>query len=110
MREAIDILPIYRIEHNCILSFQGDVTVGYRVELPEIFSLSDRDYESYHQAWVRAIKVLPTGSIFHKQDWFVQDAFRADFDRAASGFLSRSSERFFNERACMSHSCYIFLT
>lgn len=110
MTEAINILPIYKIEHGCILSHQGDITIGYRATLPEIFSLSARDYESYHQAWVKSIKVLPQGSVFHKQDWFIQENFKADFSGEGMGFLSRSSERFFNHRPSVEHSCYIFLT
>lgn len=110
MTEAINILPIYKIEHSCILSFQGDITIAFKTTLPEIFSLSDRDYEAYHQAWVKAIKVLPAGSIFHKQDWFLSERFRADFEKSGMDFLSRSSDRFFNERPYTEHSCYIFLT
>lgn len=110
MTEAINVLPIYKIEHSCILSHQGDITIGYRATLPEIFSLSDRDYESYHQAWVKSIKVLPQGSVFHKQDWFLQENFSTDFAKEGIGFLSRSSERFFNHRPSVEHSCYIFLT
>jgi conjugation system TraG family ATPase len=110
MTEAIDILPIYKIEHGCILSFQGDITVAFKAILPEIFSLSDRDYEAYHQAWVKAIKVLPAGSIFHKQDWFLSERFRADFENSGTDFLSRSSDRFFNERPYTEHNCFIFLT
>ena len=110
MVESKMILPIYKIEHSCILSRQGDVTVGFKVHLPEIFTLSDREYESYHQAWVKAIKLLPTGTVFHKQDWFTKGSFKAHFEGAGDSFLSRSSERFFNERECLDHSCYIFLT
>lgn len=110
MAEAKNILPIYKVEHGCILSMQGDITVAYKVTLPEIFTLSDRDYEAYHQAWVKAIKVLPQHSILHKQDYFIKGSYRADFDGAGDGFLSRSSERFFNERECLDHCCYIFLT
>ncbi|TKC04478.1 TraG family conjugative transposon ATPase [Pedobacter frigoris] len=110
MKEARKILPIYKIEHNCILSRQGDITVGFKVTLPEIFTLSDRDYESYHQAWVKAIKLLPQHCVFHKQDWFCAGSYKADFGAARDSFLSRSSERFFNERECLDHSCYIFLT
>lgn len=110
MVEAVNLLPIYKIEHDCILSFQGDVTVGFKVVLPEIFTLSDRDYQSYHQAWVKAIKLLPSHSVFHKQDWFVESSFKGDFSSAGESFLSRSSERFFNERECLDHSCYVFLT
>ncbi|MFN0293471.1 TraG family conjugative transposon ATPase [Pedobacter helvus] len=110
MVEAKNMLPIYKVEHNCILSMQGDITIAYKVTLPEIFTLSDRDYEAYHQAWVKAIKVLPGFSILHKQDWFVESTYKADFERSGDAFLSRSSERFFNERECLDHSCYIFLT
>ncbi|MBB2145770.1 TraG family conjugative transposon ATPase [Pedobacter sp. LMG 31464] len=110
MKEARDLLPIYKIEHKCILSRQGDITVGFKVALPEIFTLSDRDYESYHQAWIKAIKLLPQHCVFHKQDWFCAGSYKADFGAARDSFLSRSSERFFNERECLDHSCYIFLT
>lgn len=105
-----DILPIMDVEHDCILSKQGDVTVVFKAELPEIFTLSDQEYEGFHQAWLKAIKLLPKFSVFHKQDWFVNSKFQADFVSEDTSFLTRSSERFFNERPFLDHSCYIFLT
>ncbi|QEM09178.1 TraG family conjugative transposon ATPase [Mucilaginibacter rubeus] len=105
-----DLLPLVKVENGAVLSAHGDITIGYEVKLPEIFTLSDRDYEAYHQAWVKAIRLLPVGSVFHKQDWWLEDSFKADFERAGTGFLSRASERFFNERECLAHSCYVFLT
>jgi conjugation system TraG family ATPase len=105
-----DILPIMDVEHDCILSKQGDVTVVFKAELPEIFTLSDQEYEAFHQAWLKAIKLLPKFSVFHKQDWFIDSKFEADFTSDDSSFLTRSSERFFNERPFLDHSCYIFLT
>lgn len=107
--EAKHILPVYKVEHGCVLSVQGDITIGFRVTLPELFTLSDRDYESLHQDLVKAIKALPVGCVFHKQDWFIEGSFKTDFE-AAESFLSKSSERFFNERAHLDHECYIFLT
>lgn len=105
-----DILPIMDLEHDCILSKQGDVTVVFKAELPEIFTLSDQEYEAFHQAWLKAIKLLPKFSVFHKQDWFIDSKFEPDFTSEDSSFLTRSSERFFNERPFLDHSCYIFLT
>ena len=110
MVEAIKILPIYKVEHDAILSMQGDITIAYKAALPEIFTLSDRDYEAYHQAWIKAIKVLPQHSIFHKQDWFTEGKYKADFEKSGNSFLSTRSEKFFNERPCLDHQCYIFLT
>ena len=53
------IFPVYKVEYDCILSKHGDVTLAYEVQLPEIFSLSDQEYESLHQTLIKAIKVLP---------------------------------------------------
>jgi len=105
-----DILPIMDVEHDCILSKQGDVTVVFKAELPEIFTLSDQEYEAFHQSWIKAIKLLPKFSVFHKQDWFIDSKFQADFSNEDTSFLTRSSERFFNERPFLDHSCYILLT
>ncbi|HSZ85504.1 MAG TPA: TraG family conjugative transposon ATPase [Puia sp.] len=105
-----DILPILGVEHDCILSKQGDVTIGFAVTLPEIFSLSNEEYESFHHSWIKAIKILSKGSVFHKQDWFIDSSYSSDFTKDDTSFLSRSSERFFNERPFLDHRCYIFLT
>ncbi len=108
-RRLEDILPILGVENDLIVSRQGDLTLVYECELPELFTLSDRDYEALHQAWVKAIKVLPRHSVFHKQDWFIDSKHSADYSRQLS-FLSRSSERFFHERPHLNHSCFIYLT
>jgi conjugation system TraG family ATPase len=105
-----DILPIMDVEHDCILSKQGDMTVVFKADLPEIFSLSDQEYEAFHQAWIKAIKLLPKYSVFHKQDWFLDSSHKPDFTKEDTSFLSRASERFFNERPFLAHSCYIMLT
>lgn len=104
------LLPLTKVENGAILSAHGNITIGYKVILPEIFTLSDRDYEAYHQAWVKAIRLLPVGSVFHKQDWWLESSFKADFEKAGKAFLAQASERFFNERECLQHQCFIFLT
>ncbi len=109
MIKVEDILPILDIEHDAIVSKMGDLTVGFKLKLPEIFTMSDQDYEALHHTWIKAIKVLPRHSVLHKQDWFVESNYAANF-KGADSFLSRSSERFFNERPYLDHSCYLFLT
>ncbi|OIV40337.1 TraG family conjugative transposon ATPase [Flavobacterium johnsoniae] len=105
-----EMLPVMAVEHDCIVSRQGDITVVFKAELPEIFTLSDQEYEAFHQSWIKAVKVLPEFCVFHKQDWFLEKRHKGDFTDAESSFLSRSSERFFNERPFLEHSCYIMLT
>lgn len=105
-----DLLPIMAVEHDCIVSKKGDITAVFRVELPEIFSLSDHEYEAFHQSWIKAVRVLPKFCVFHKQDWFMERSYPANFTSKDSSYLTRSSERFFNERPFLDHCCYIMLT
>jgi conjugation system TraG family ATPase len=109
MKNLFDILPIYGIEHDAILSKMGDVTIVFQATLPELFTLSNEDYEAFHHTWIKAIKVLPVNAVLYKQDWFTEAAYKPDF-RDNDSFLSHSSERFFNERPYLDHQCYIMLT
>jgi conjugation system TraG family ATPase len=106
------VFPVWKIEQDCILDKQGCFTVAFLVSLPEIFTLSDNDYESLHHAWVRAIKILPVHTILHKQDWFLETKYKAEYttDAIEKSFLSHASERHFNERPYLEHECYLYLT
>ena len=81
-----EVLPIMDVEHDCILSKQGDISIVFQAELPELFTLSDREYEAFHQAWLKGIKVLPKYSVFHKQDWFIESKFDANFSKSHNSF------------------------
>lgn len=124
-----NVFPIWSVSENAIISKMGDYTIGYKVTLPEIFTLSNDEYEAFHQAWIKALKNLPKHTVFHKQDWFIKETYRAEFEKDYSGekigldaaanedhlgsgkdYLSRASERFFNERPYLHHTCYIYLT
>lgn len=105
-----DLLPVLDIEHGCILSKQGDMTMVFQAELPEIFTLSDPQYGAFHQTWVKALRMLPVGSVFQKQDWFIDSRYCPNLTRTDASFLSRSSEVFFSGRPFLDHSCYIMLT
>ncbi|GHU88957.1 transposase [Bacteroidia bacterium] len=98
------------MEHGCIISKDADITVAFRVDLPELFTVTSAEYEAIHSAWAKAIKVLPDYSIIHKQDWFVKERYKPATDREDMSFLSRSFERHFNERPYLNHTCFLFLT
>lgn len=104
-----ELLPIWGVENDCILSKQGDITVAFKVSLPEIFSLSDSEYEAMHQSWVKAIRLLPRFTVVHKQDWFTGATYQAP-SVTDEGFLSRASGRYFSGRQYTQHECYLYLT
>ena len=102
--------PLLAVEHDCIISKDADITVAYYVELPELFTVTNTEYEAIHSSWTKAVKVLPEYSVVHKQDWFVRETYKPQTDKDDMSFLSRSFEKHFNERPFLNHSCFLFLT
>jgi len=102
--------PLLTIEHDCILSKDADLSVAYKVELPELFTVTSSEYEAIHSAWLKAIKVLSNYTIVHRQDWFIEERYKPELDKEDMSFLSRSFERHFNERPYLNHTGYLFLT
>jgi conjugation system TraG family ATPase len=100
--------PIYKIENGAIISKYADITYAFAVELPEIFTLTEAEYNSIHALWVKAIKVLPEYSVVHKQDWFLRDAYEptSDFE----DFLSKQHQSHFAGRPFLQHKCYLYIT
>lgn len=107
-KQLKEVLPIMGIEHDCILSRQGDMTVAFKLSVPEIFTLSGEEYELLHQSWLRAIRVLPPGTTLHKQDWYMQRKVSARSGKQT--FLNNSADRHFQGRTFLGHECYLMLT
>ena len=55
--------PLLAVEGGCIISKDADITAAFRVELPELFTVTGAEYEAMHAAWCKAVKVLPEYSV-----------------------------------------------
>lgn len=124
-RAIHEVFPLRAIEQDCLISVHGDLTICFAVSLPEIFTLNasfegvgegrveQGDYIALCNVWTKAIGVLPSYTILHKQDWFVEETYDASksgiADRQGT-FLDKASERHFNERPYLHHECYLYLT
>lgn len=108
-KQLKDIFPILAVEHDCMVSKQGDITLVFELSLPEIFTLSDEDCELLHQSWVKAIKLLPKHTVLHKQDWFIKKEFKQE-ELTNSNFLNTACQEYFNGRNLLAHHSYVMLT
>ncbi len=94
--------PLLAVEQGCIISKDGDITVAYEVTLPEIFTVTSQEYEAVHAAWCKAIKVLPSYSIVHKQDWFVKEKYEPDLQKSEmSSFQEATRDTSMNVLTCI---------
>ena len=102
--------PLLSVEQDCILSKDADITIAFKVSLPELFTITSDDYEAMHSVCNKAVKVLPDYSIVHKQDWYIQENYKTENQTNDLSFLSSSFERHFHERPYLNHTCYLFIT
>ncbi len=104
------ILPIWKVEHDCLVSMSGDLTICFKLDLPETGTMASTHFDAAQQAFVKAIRVLPAGVVFHKADYFLKATVKPDFEKASDSLLAFASEKHFNERPYLDHECYLFLT
>ena len=64
------VMPIQMIKDDAIVNGNGDITVGYRMFLPEVFTMSDGDVKYIHERLEGLFKMLPAGTVVHQQNFF----------------------------------------
>ncbi len=99
--------PIVDIQDNLVFANNGDLILCFMADLPEIYSLSEKDFEDLHGSWFQALKSLPAGTIIHKQDVFQKLHYSAD-QLPNSTFLEKTTHDHFNGREYMAHESYLF--
>ncbi|MGW1453766.1 TraG family conjugative transposon ATPase [Salegentibacter agarivorans] len=99
--------PISDIRDNVIFASNGNVVLCYQLDLPEIYSLSEKDFEELHGGWFQALKSLPVGTVVHKQDIYEKKAFTAD-GLPKRTFLEKATYDYFKDREYMDHRCLLF--
>lgn len=102
--------PIIAVENDFLISKQATFTACYEVVLPEIFSLSEVDYERVQSIWQRSINILPDLTIVHKQDHFISKEYDVDFSKKEYTYFDMAFEKHFLSRPYQDHKCYLFIT
>lgn len=99
--------PIVDIQDNIVFANNGNVVLCYQGNLPEIYSLSEKDFEDLHGAWFQAFKSLPVGTVIHKQDIYLKKSYSAE-QLPNRTFLEKATNEHFKGRGYIEHQCYLF--
>ena len=99
--------PILAIQEGVVFASNGNLVMAYRLELPEIYSLSEGDFEALHSTWFQALKSLPAGTVVQKQDVYLKETFD-NSGLPSNSFLAEATRKHFDGRQHMLHSSYLF--
>ena len=99
--------PIADIQDNIVFANNGNVVFCYKGNLPEIYSLSEKDFEDMHSAWFQALKSFPVGTVVHKQDIYLKKSYTSE-KLPNTTFLEKATHEHFKGRGYIEHRCYLF--
>ena len=101
------VFPVQCVKDGFLVSKRGDVTLGWELELPVAFSLTEGGYDDILLAFHSAFRILPPWTMVHRQDWFLYDRFVPCYD---GRFLHDAYESHFAGRRFLTHRQFLFLT
>ncbi|MFC4094857.1 TraG family conjugative transposon ATPase [Euzebyella saccharophila] len=99
--------PIVDIQDNLVFANNGNLVLCYKAELPEVYSLSETDFEDLHGSWFQALKSLPAGTVIHKQDIYQKLHYSAE-RLPNTTFLEKATHQHFKGREYISHQSHLF--
>lgn len=99
--------PIIDIRENLVFANNGNLVLGYEVDLPEVYSLSEKDFEELHGTWFQALRTLPSGCVVHRQDIYRKMEYTAE-GLPGESFLEKATKEYFRGREHLAHRSLLF--
>ena len=100
-------VPIQYVSDGFIVSKTGDLTIGWEITLPGIFSCDGRSLLEIPEALSKAISFLPPWMMVHRQDVYYRRGYPP---RRSASFLGYSYEKHYSGRGYLVHRQYLYLT
>ena len=99
--------PIVDVQENIVFSNNGNVVLCFKLDLPEVYSLSERDFEEMHGIWFQAMRSLMSGCVIHRQDIYRKKKYSAE-KLPKNSFLEKATYDHFRGREYLDHESYLF--
>ncbi len=103
-----EVMPIQYIDNNYIVNGNGDITIGYKIFFPEVFSLSEEDALMIHSKIEGLLKLLPAGTTFHQQNFYYTIPHKSK--EYSTNFLYASNLNNYNGREILQSYSNIYIT
>lgn len=92
---------------NYLFGQDGSFALGFRFYLPEKYSLGENDFDLLNDIWSKALRDLPIGTIFFKQDIFQEKKFDTS-TFSNRNFLEHSTKNYFQGIDYLSQETNVF--
>lgn len=116
--DFLDVCPIQEIRGKSLVNGNGDVTFGFRLSLPEAFTLHTSEFNKIYEGFNHLLHRLKAGTLLHQQSFF----YVAPFDFSShfpNGFPSgyhttkytqRANQRYYTYRPIVRQYSNLYVT
>jgi len=105
----VKVFPVYAVEQDLIISKFGDISLVFKIQMPQIYSLDKESMDQISIIFDKVIRSLPEDTVLQKQDYFFVSQLE-DPIADGSSMLARSDNSFYFEKPLLNHECYIIVT
>nr|WP_321411541.1 TraG family conjugative transposon ATPase [uncultured Carboxylicivirga sp.] len=104
-----DCLPLLGFQENILVSTNMDLSAGIKLKLPELFSCSREQLLCMHDVFRRIVLMLPSGTLLHRQDVFIESAYTpTKYDDQS--YLTNCYLSHFEGRPHLNQESYLFVS
>lgn len=109
--DMMDVFPIYGYERKSLISKEkGCLTIPLKLELPEVFTLDQRDYNTLNGLFFNIINILGPNKVLHRQDHFFEERYGPIPQRLNGDFMEIGNERYFEQRPFLRSEHYLLIS
>lgn len=105
-----EVLPIQNIENKFIINGNGDVTAGYKIFLPEAFTISLQQAKKTFDDWDGILKMLPAGTVIHQQGFYYSGRYQNDTIGEQSNYIHRENLKYYEGRPILHNYFHLYIT
>lgn len=102
------VFPIHAIEENLLIGGNGEITIGFNLLLPEIYTLSVDDHNQANTEYIKLFNILPAHTTLHKQDFFFEHTYKDTSH--VTGIVEQENIRHLNGRPILIHYSNLYIT
>lgn len=104
------VMPIQSIENDFIVNGNGDITAGYEIFLPEVFTLNEQARKQFILDLEGICKMLPSGTIIHQQLNFYTAEYENKNVGEVQNFIQRENLLHYMGRPILQSASYLYIT
>lgn len=104
------VLPIQCIDKKFIINGDGDITAGYKLFFPEVFSLSPEDAEKLFEDFNGILKMLSPGTIIHEQRFFFTGKYQNENISDIQNYIEKENLKYYEGKPVLKNYTHLYLT